>query len=121
MKGTVHMKNYEKKQAEAKLMSELYKGEKSGKEQGWNDFEDVIKELLIDAEKQTLSREGEFLIYCIEIYKSAKNLSGKEVMELFTKYNVTDYIKNYYEALHTTGERYIVNDIDLYIEARTTV
>lgn len=65
-----------------------------------------------------MSREGEFLIYCIEIYKSAKNISGKDTMNLFTKYKVNEYIKSYFEALHTTGEKYIVSDIDLYIAAR---
>lgn len=68
-----------------------------------------------------MSRDGEFLVYCIEIYKSAKNLSGKETIQLFTKYNVIDYVKNYFEALHTTGEKYIVNDIDEYIKSRQTV
>ena len=68
-----------------------------------------------------MSREGEFLIYCIEIYKYEKNLSGREVMDLFVKYKVTDYVKSYFEALHTTGEKYIIGDIDLYIEARQTV
>ena len=68
-----------------------------------------------------MSREGEFLVYCIEIYKSARNLTGKEVMGLFTKYRVNDYIKGCFEALHTTGEKYIVRDIDLYIEARQAV
>lgn len=68
-----------------------------------------------------MSREGEFLVYCIEIYKSAKSLSGKDVMGLFTKYRVNDYIRRYFESLHTTGEKYIVDDIDLYIKARQTV
>lgn len=67
-----------------------------------------------------MSREGEFLIYCIEIYKSAKSKTGAEVMKLFTKYRVPEYVKNYFEALHTTGEKYIVGDIDLYIQARQT-
>ena len=68
-----------------------------------------------------MSREGEFLVYCIEIYKSSKNLSGKDVMALFTKYRVNEYVRSYFEALHTTGEKYIVNDIDLYIKARQSV
>ena len=68
-----------------------------------------------------MSREGEFLVYCIEIYKSAKNLSGKDVMGLFTNYRVNEYVRSYFEALHTTGEKYIVSDIDLYIKARQTV
>ena len=67
-----------------------------------------------------MSREGEFLIYCIEIYKSAKSMTGAEVMQLFTKYRVPEYVKSYFEALHTTGEKYIVGDIDLYIQARQT-
>lgn len=68
-----------------------------------------------------MSREGEFLVYCIEIYKSAKSLSGKDVMGIFTKYRVNDYIRRYFESLHTTGEKYIVDDIDLYIKARQAV
>ena len=67
-----------------------------------------------------MSREGEFLIYCIEIYKSAKSMTGAEVMKLFAKYRVPEYVKSYFEALHTTGEKYIVGDIDLYIQARQT-
>ena len=39
-------------------------------------------------------------------------------MQLFQKYNVCEYIMECYGALHTTGENYIINDIDLYIEAR---
>lgn len=65
-----------------------------------------------------MSKEGNFLIYCVEQYKSAKGLTGRQVSELFTKYNVWDYIYSCFEALHTTGEKYIVEDIDLYIGAR---
>ena len=65
-----------------------------------------------------MSREGEFLIYCIEIYKSAKHLTGRETMQIFERYGVPEYVRSYFEALHTTGEKYIVNDIDLFIQAR---
>ena len=65
-----------------------------------------------------MSREGNFLIYCTEQYKNAKNLTGKQVSELFTRFRVWDYIYSCFEALHTTGANYIVEDIDLYIEAR---
>lgn len=65
-----------------------------------------------------MSRQGEFMIYCTEQYKSAKNLTGKQVSELFNRYRVWDYIFSCFEALHTTGANYIVEDIDLYIEAR---
>ena len=67
-----------------------------------------------------MSRQGDFLVYCTEQYKSAKKLSGKQVSELFSRYQVWDYIYSCFEALHTTGANYIVDDIDLYIEARQT-
>ncbi len=67
-----------------------------------------------------MSKEGNFLVYCTEQYKSAKGLTGIQVSELFSKYKVWDYIYSCYEALHTTGENYIIEDIDLYIEARQT-
>lgn len=65
-----------------------------------------------------MSRQGDFLVYCTELYKAAKNLTGKQVSELFTRYCVWDYIYSCFEALHTTGANYIVQDIDLYIEAQ---
>ena len=68
-----------------------------------------------------MSKEGNFLIYCMEQYKSAKKLTGKQIAELFSKYRVSDYIISCFEALHTTGMNYIVEDIDLYIEARQPV
>ena len=68
-----------------------------------------------------MSKEGNFLIFCIEQYKSAKNLTGKQVMDLFSKYRISEYIVSCFEALHTTGTNYIIEDIDLYIEARQSV
>lgn len=65
-----------------------------------------------------MSREGQFLVYCIEIYKNAINLTGKETINYFLENGVCNYIISYFEAMHTTGEKYIVNDIDLFIKAR---
>lgn len=65
-----------------------------------------------------MSREGNFLVYCTERYKAAKGLTGSQVSELFIKYSVWDYIYSCFEALHTTGENYIIEDIDQYIESR---
>lgn len=65
-----------------------------------------------------MSKEGKFLVYCTEKYKSAKGMNGMQVSELFNKYKVWDYIYSCFEALHTTGENYIIEDIDLYIKTR---
>ncbi len=68
-----------------------------------------------------MSKEGNFLIFCIEQYRTAKNLTGKEVIRLFRQYKISEYIMSCFEALHTTGTNYIIEDIDLYIEARQAV
>ena len=62
-----------------------------------------------------MSRQGDFMIYCTEQYKSAKKLTGKQVSELFSRYQIWDYIYSCFEALHTTGVNYIVDDIDKMI------
>ena len=59
-----------------------------------------------------------FIVYCIEEYKHAKGMTGKSVIEVFNRYDVISYIRAYYEALHTTGRQYIVDDISDYIKAR---
>ena len=65
-----------------------------------------------------MSKEGNFTVYCAERYKTAKKMTGKEVAQLFTRYRVWDYVYSCFEALHTTGDKYIVEDIDMYIAAR---
>lgn len=60
----------------------------------------------------------EFLVFCLEEYKRANQLNGKQVINRFNQYGVLDYIMDYYDSLHTTGSQYIVEDIDQYIEAR---
>ena len=59
-----------------------------------------------------------FLVYCIEIYKTENRISGKEVMRVFTQYGILDYIVECYGALHTTGPKYIIEDINGLIEDR---
>ena len=65
-----------------------------------------------------MTDEGNFLVYCAEIYKDNKGISGKELTELFNKYNIWDFLYDCYGALHTTGELYIINDIDEFIKIR---
>ncbi|CDD92697.1 putative uncharacterized protein [Coprobacillus sp. CAG:826] len=65
-----------------------------------------------------MSKELPFMILCVEEYKNQKGMTGKDVMNLFNRYSVCEYIKDFYEVLHTTGTRYIVDDIDLYIRSQ---
>jgi hypothetical protein len=52
-----------------------------------------------------------FIVYCIEEYKENENLTGREVIDLFTRYDIIPYIKSAYDALHVMGGLAITNDI----------
>ncbi len=64
-----------------------------------------------------MSEQGRFLIYCIEMYRRAKHISGRAAYELFRLTGADDYVRRCYGALHTTGERYIIEDIDGYVRS----
>lgn len=65
-----------------------------------------------------MDRTIDFEVFCLESYKQAHNLTGKEVLRVFNDNKVFDYIKSFYDVLHSTGQGYIVEDIDVYIKAR---
>ena len=67
-----------------------------------------------------MSKELPFIVFCLEEYRRQKHMTGKAVIELFNRYSVCEYIESFYEALHTTGAKYIVKDLDLYIKSRQT-
>lgn len=59
-----------------------------------------------------MSKEGKFLIYCMERYRFAKNMTGRQVADFFERYKVADYIIKYFESMHTTSDECIISDID---------
>ena len=62
-----------------------------------------------------------FKAFCLERYKYKHNMNGKDTFRLFKQYGVMDYISSFYDVLHTFGDKYLVEDIDLFIKARQTV
>ena len=62
-----------------------------------------------------MSDNADFIAYCLEEYKAAKSMTGKEVIALFKKHNIIDYIVSCYGALHTMGGLAITEDIDSLI------
>ena len=64
-----------------------------------------------------MSSNTEFIAFCLEEYKAEKKMTGKEVITLFLKYNIIDYIITCYEALHTMGGPAITEDIQSLIES----
>ena len=65
-----------------------------------------------------MSKEMAFTVFCLENYKIHRNLNGQEVSSLFERYGVFDYIREFYDVLHTTSHHYINNDIDIYLNSR---
>ncbi len=61
---------------------------------------------------------NDFVVFCMEVYKAEKNISGKEVYELFEKYGVLKYLQDGYDMLHTQGDKWLINDIDKFLEVR---
>jgi hypothetical protein len=59
-----------------------------------------------------------FYAFCLERYKDFSNLSPYDTLMIFRKYGIFDYLRDSFEMLHTQGENYIVNEIDLFIKAR---
>ena len=59
-----------------------------------------------------------FVAFCIEEYGAAKGMSGEQVLDLFSKYGLVDYLSEYYDVLHTQGRQWLIEEIDEYIEIR---
>ena len=64
-----------------------------------------------------MNGKAEFIAYCLEEYKAAQGMTGKEVITLFKQYNIIDYIISCYGALHTMGGLAIAEDIHSLIKA----
>ncbi|GHT28159.1 hypothetical protein AGMMS49574_01900 [Bacteroidia bacterium] len=64
------------------------------------------------------STELLFQIFCLEKYKNYKNIPADEALQIFMKYDVLEYLQKVFETLHTQGERYIIADIQAYINNR---
>lgn len=56
-----------------------------------------------------------FLSFCIEQYKAKHNMTGEEVMTLFDKNNVMQYLSDNFEVLHTQSHQWITEEIEDYI------
>lgn len=59
-----------------------------------------------------------FVAFCIEEYGEAKGMSGEQVLDLFSKYGLVDYLSEFYDVLHTQGRQWLIEEIDEYIEIR---
>ena len=68
-----------------------------------------------------MSKELPFIILCVEEYKNRNAMTGRDVIDLFEKYSVCEYIRDFYESMHTTGMNYVMDELDSYILSRQNV
>ena len=59
-----------------------------------------------------MSKENRFLIFVVEYYRNRKKLSGKDVINLFDKYNIWDLAKKSYFLWHIESPENFVQEID---------
>jgi len=68
-----------------------------------------------------VSDNADFIAYCLEEYKAAKKITGKEAIAIYKKYDIISYIISCYGALHTMGGLAITEDIDSLINDIETI
>ena len=59
-----------------------------------------------------------FVAFCIEQYKHAHNISGRDAMRTLNSYGVLDYLVEHFEILHTQSKQWILEDIEEFIRIR---
>ena len=59
-----------------------------------------------------------FLSFCMEQYRNKHQMSGEEVATLFEQYSVLPYLEDNFEVLHTQGHRWLMDEIDEWINNR---
>lgn len=73
-----------------------------------------IREITVIMDKKDLDI-AYFISFCIEQYKTKYGFSGKEVMSLFEKYDVLQYLSDNFEVLHTQSRQWLIEEIEDYI------
>ncbi|MBR4986986.1 MAG: DUF3791 domain-containing protein [Proteobacteria bacterium] len=65
-----------------------------------------------------MTNKSQFLIYCIQKYSQIKKMQGADVVDLFEKYNLQDYILEFSELIQTQGDLAIIAELDEFIRVR---
>ena len=59
-----------------------------------------------------------FVAFCIEEYGVAKGMTSDKVFDLFAQYGLIDYLSEFFDPLHTQGRRWLMAEIDEFIDIR---
>ena len=68
---------------------------------------------------QNITKEkNKFLIFCIEIYKNKKRISGTEAAHIFFETKLAKYIEENFSVLHTLSTDYLLKEFNEILRAR---
>ncbi len=59
-----------------------------------------------------------FSLFCLESYKNEANLTGRQALSEFKKYDVFKFLSDFYDILHSQSIKYTVAEITEFIKAR---
>ena len=63
-------------------------------------------------------RRVAYFAYAVEMYKKAKNLSGREAFFDLRRIGADQYIYDMFELLHVHGTEYLLDELDAYAASR---
>lgn len=76
-------------------------------------------EAVRNVESRSITHEEfEFYTYILEKYALAKGKTGLQILALFKRYGVDDFLIDHYDLLHTQGTGYVIDEIDRFIQRR---
>jgi hypothetical protein len=62
-----------------------------------------------------LNKIAQFQLFCLEHYKYAEGIKGRDALNIFNRHLVFNFISDNYEVLHTQGKQYIISEISSFI------
>jgi hypothetical protein len=65
-----------------------------------------------------LDKINDFQLFCLESYRSSKEMTGLAALEDFKRAGVFEFLSSGFEVLHTQGRSYIISIITDYIQRR---
>jgi len=71
-----------------------------------------IQKKKIPENQKHFSAEGKFFVFCVEIYKAAKGLTGKDSYHILSEPQTMRFILDNFNRLHIIGQKQIVKEID---------
>lgn len=59
-----------------------------------------------------------FVAFAIEQYSHEKGINSEEAFDILSKYGVLEHLIKFYDVLHLHGDRWLMQEIDEFIERK---